>query len=318
MTSEEHSPSDTEVFDLRELVEMLPDGWRDIELFSVVYQAFEIPRASLPEPVVLELSDVCAILVYGSVRYQATRSVRLEQTSDALGLSMKFDVDGVSESPHGPLLALFTAFDAEPLARERIDTASGLMVSFQGRAIAYEKLFETSMSPTSMSLYTPSIENPGMHGRPNLRPDYFAFIETARAVLVALPSENRNRIELALRWINAAVRDRGVDAFLKYWMGVETLAMPNTTNIRPINESLARGYGLGIDQVRDEFLVGRLYGRRNEIVHNGDMRPVDARVLMYLLALFIDLLREALGIVAARRAKTLLADPDFSDFTGLL
>ena len=47
------------------------------------------------------------------------------------------------------------------------------------------------------------------------------------------------------------------------------------------------------------------------IVHNGDMRPVDFRLLDYLTALFIDPVRHKLGVDTAHRAGRMLDQPGF-------
>ena len=157
-----------------------------------------------------------------------------------------------------------------------------------------------------------------MHGTPNLNPDYLQFIADAHALLVDMPETDRNRLSLALRWINAAIRDRRVDAFIKYWLAIETLGMPDDTNIRPISETLARVYNISYAEARDRFLVGRLYGRRSRIVHEEDLTPVDAQVLIYLFAIFMDLLRAELGIQPSYRAGRVLENPDFVRISDLI
>ena len=80
--------------------------------------------------------------------------------------------------------------------------------------------------------------------------------------------------------------------------------MPNSTHIRPINEHLAQSYGLPYNEVVREFLVGRLFGFRGEIVHGESRRPVPGDVLSYIAAIYIDVLLQILGLPPEQRART--------------
>jgi len=108
-----------------------------------------------------------------------------------------------------------------------------------------------------------------------------------------------------------AVHDVGTDAFLKCWFAFETLAMPDTTDIRPLQEMMAEIYGIPVDEGAARFRLGRLYGRRGRIVHDGDLRPVDARLQRYVEAVFVDVLRHRLGVPSALRAAKIATMSDF-------
>jgi hypothetical protein len=81
---------------------------------------------------------------------------------------------------------------------------------------------------------------------------------------------------------------------VKFWIAVETLAMPNSTNILPIFESLARAYGIPLSDAKTRFPIGRLFNLRGRIVHRGEMLELPGAVLGYMSALFFDLLSELL------------------------
>lgn len=287
--------------DVADLRPLLPEDWAKSELFVVGYQAFGVPQRDLAQPLLLSLGDVLVILVFGSLTYRTVRSMRLSQSADANQFEARMDVGEPRDPPVGPHAVFFTAHDDEPAARQRITAAAGFLAAFQGKDIVYERLFELAEAPGKMSQYSPSIEMPGMHGTPNLAHTYLGFIASAHAALGRMEPATQNRINLALRWFDAAMRERGVDAFLKYWLAIETLAMPDGSNIRPIIETLASVYEVSYEEARERFLIGRLYGRRSRIVHQGEIDAVHADVLVYLFAVFIDLLRAELQIGPAHR-----------------
>ncbi len=84
-----------------------------------------------------------------------------------------------------------------------------------------------------------------------------------------------------------------MDAVLKHWVALETLVMPNTTDLRPVNEVLKRVYGKPMAEIQATFGVGRVFGLRAQIVHHGAIVPIDERLLRYLEALYADLLLES-------------------------
>jgi hypothetical protein len=63
-----------------------------------------------------------------------------------------------------------------------------------------------------------------------------------------------------------------VTEYLELWFAVEVIAMPDTTNVRPVRERLAAGFG----KPEDEWapFVGRHFGRRSDIVHGNVKREV--------------------------------------------
>lgn len=78
--------------------------------------------------------------------------------------------------------------------------------------------------------------------------------------------------------------------------------MPNTTDVRPLNNSLSRAYNLSRDTVENHFAVGRLQGLRSRIVHKGQIISIHKDLLDYLEALYADILNENLGLPCEERA----------------
>jgi hypothetical protein len=89
--------------------------------------------------------------------------------------------------------------------------------------------------------------------------------------------------------------------------------MPDTTNIRPLEDLLAAHYGISHSEAREKFKIGQLFGMRGGIVHEGDLTSPDLRLLVYVQSLFTDALRATLGVAPAHRAGRLLERDDFKD-----
>lgn len=61
----------------------------------------------------------------------------------------------------------------------------------------------------------------------------------------------------------------GVDAFLKYWIAIEIIAMPDSSNIKHLIEILADIYEIRKEDAKKNFGVGKIFGFRSKIVHHG-------------------------------------------------
>ena len=88
--------------------------------------------------------------------------------------------------------------------------------------------------------------------------------------------------------------------------------MPDTTDIRPINIALARIYGLSRDEVTTRFKIGRIFGLRSDIVHNGQVRSIHQQLQRYIQAVYVDILFDLLGQASERRAEAVLDDATFN------
>jgi hypothetical protein len=82
----------------------------------------------------------------------------------------------------------------------------------------------------------------------------------------ALPEDERRRLRLASSWYWRADADpEPTTRFLSWWLAIEALEMPRTTDIRPVRTRLADLLGTTADHWVDP--VGRLFGLRSRLVH---------------------------------------------------
>ena len=119
------------------------------------------------------------------------------------------------------------------------------------------------------------------------------------------------RVRLALHWFHQALHDDTQDEFIKLWVAVEALAMPDTTNVKPVNEILALSHGTTTEDAAKRFGVGKLQGLRSRILHKGEQLAIHADLTNYVRALFTDILLEVLGLPAQHRADAYMQAPAF-------
>lgn len=134
--------------------------------------------------------------------------------------------------------------------------------------------------------------------------DLLEWQKTVVARYEALPVEEKRRLRLASQWFWLAIHERDpVNQYLALWFVVEVLAMPDTTDIRPVRELLAAHVG-GTEADWREF-VGRHFGRRSVLVHGEAERMVAPNDLSSLRELVEALLALELSSLTEDRAATL-------------
>jgi len=308
----------------RRLIDLAPHSWfthtDGSSIWVTGYRGLRVPKENFAlGPKVVDFNEVRAIVLYGALKYIDASQAKIEVITDN---QWHIDVSKIQEreTSEGVYLLFLAPFAVdgqpgnEPATREKISTAAGLFAAFNGRNIVYERLFDNiiEMSDGRSSAFSPVFENPMWFIPPDLSDARLDIISKADRAITTLPEPDRNRIRLSLRWFEQALYESGVDAYLKYWIALETLAMPDTTNIRPLNESLSRAYNLSCEAVRDRFAIRKLFGLRGRIVHDGQLVPIHANLLRYLEALYADVLLVHLDLLCDRRAASVMDDPEFT------
>jgi hypothetical protein len=203
--------------------------------------------------------------------------------------------------------------------KRTISTSAGIIAAFSGRNAVYEKIYDNilDVGTGAASGFSPVFSNPWVFPHPNFSKDRVALIRKGITCLNTIAIQMRNRIELAMHWYEEALRDQGRDAFLKSWIALEVLAMPDSTNVRPITEALARAYSISYDEATKAYGVGRIFGLRSRIVHNGELLPIHFLLEEYTQAIFADVLFDMLQLPSDRRIEAVKAKPEF-DLNGFL
>jgi len=309
-----------EKFDIHQ---MTPTHWfKDPNSSSVWLSGYKMFRLTSQDfvlgPKIMDLENARAIMIYGRVSYLDNLAATPQPTSDG---GYKFNTLEVEKTtPEGPYLVLILPFDkdgvagSERITRDRISDIVGLLIAFNDQNMAFEHLFDyvINLDGKERSVIGDAITNPMGMPKPNLSSNQFLRIQNADQKIGSLDLPTQNRIRLSLRWFEAATYDDDIDAFLKYWIAIETLAMPDTTNIRTINELLSAVYGLSSEQVGETFHIGRLFNARGKIVHGGERFRVSVYLTEFMQAIYVDVLFKILGLQSEKRALALIQKEEFN------
>jgi hypothetical protein len=134
--------------------------------------------------------------------------------------------------------------------------------------------------------------------------EFGAWTSTALKTHLERPLEELRRIGLACDWYWRSTQTADlVTEYLELWFAVEVIAMPDTTNVKPVRERLAAAFG-GSESEWAEF-VGRHFGRRSALVHGDAKREVEEPEVESLRDLVQGLLEQAFGIANDERKESL-------------
>jgi len=298
---------------------LLPDAWLAGGVTSVWVSVFRLRRISsahLVIPHVFDIRDVRIALMNGSLEYVDLSKVAID-ISDASTWILRPSDQVVSRTEEATYSLFITPFEAGGKERHSgeiqrtVSMAVGLSVVVFGRNIAFQWMFDNTVTSAGRlsSVVSHVFENPIYFPIPDIvrNQDIVSSIATT---LEKQPEAARNRISLSLQWFKEATYEKGgPNALLKYWIALETLAMPDTRDIRPIEDALREIYGMPHGEVRSRFAVGKLFGLRSRIVHNGELIYPHESVSAYIEALYIDMLLSQLRQVPQKRALAVLETP---------
>jgi hypothetical protein len=122
--------------------------------------------------------------------------------------------------------------------------------------------------------------------------------------MLARTPESTDRLSLACDWYwRSTETSDPVTEYLELWFVVEAIAMPDTTDVRPVRERLAAAFGGTENDWRS--LVGRHFGRRSKLVHGAAPRQVEDADVEQLRELVKALLELEMGIENTERARRL-------------
>lgn len=289
------------------------------------YRVMRVSNEQVPAgPKITDLGDVRAVLLFGTIQYQDSRSARIEVISET---EWHYEAPEIRDAPRGCYLLLLTPYFVngaggdEPAVRARLDSAAGLFAALSGPNLVYRHLFdnEVAVDEERVSGVSEAIRNPLSMPAPHVTDSDLATIAQAETRIAELDEATQNRTRLSLRWFLAAIDEQsGVDAFLRYWIALETLSMPDTTNIRPLEEAVCRSYGVPYEEGRRRFAIGKVFGLRAAIVHDGRMVGLHASFLDYVQALYVDVFTETLGLSSRSRAARVLDEVDVDAYLASL
>lgn len=295
--------------------QLLPESWRSryAKAMVAIYRVARVPRQEFGiTPYVFDIDEVRAAVFWGCLKIPGIEDeVSLTETGEISFAWRHRGNMSLAEGTYCLLAARMPNEASEGTARSAIEAARGVLCAYHGRNVAYDRATEMMLNlsePEEITMVGRSIENPLALPVPRLRKEDRARFE---GLLNGLSQANaclQNRLHLSFRWFSSAIEHSGPDAFLQYWIALEALAMPGSSDIAPINQHLAESYGVSVAKAKQRFLVGKLFGLRSNIVHGGHLHAVHGNILSYIAAVYTDVLLQVLNLPAERRAESELAE----------
>jgi hypothetical protein len=310
----------------KKITDLIPVNWfKDPANSSVWMTGFRIvkgEKSELANGYTIDLIGTRAFVLYGQIAY-IVNDTNWELNEQGIP-SCKVNIKNI-KTPVGFWLIIMAPYKVDGIegneanVKRAISSSTGFLAAFTGRNAVYEKIYENIFDIGSgyVTVFGPVSLNPGASPKPNFSRANVALINEAVKKIANLEERTRSRLGLAFHWYEKALKDSGRDAFLKSWIALEVLAMPDSTNIRPINEALARTYGKTIDETIKTFVVGRIFGLRSRIVHDGEVLPIKFVLEEYIQAIFADVLCDMLQITPYYQAEVIRNKNGF-DFEKIL
>jgi hypothetical protein len=310
------------------LTTLVPDSWftqkENCSFWLTGYRIHSIEKESFKSKFkIIDLANIRAIILQGTVRYFDTKKAKIEVVSEN---QLRVDASKFQwqETPEGFYLLLLAPFDIgenignELITRQKISVAAALFAAFNGRNMVHEHIFDNivKMSGGVSSFSSPTL-NSLFYPKANVSELRINKIIESDLIISSLDESLQERIHISLRWFISAIYESGVDAYLKYWIAIETIAMPDTTNIGIIKKIISKIYNMSIDEVETKFQIGKIFGLRGRIVHDGQIISIHGNLLKFIEALYIDILFELLHLPSEKKALTMINSNEF-DFNKYL
>lgn len=190
---------------------------------------------------------------------------------------------------------------------QKLQSARGLLSITEGKNTNYWHV-------TDYILNFPSLQRSSISGSIRMPVAKKAFYKEIIVDEVSKRVENleekiSNQIRLASRWIDSAEHEtQPIDEFLKLWFAIEVVSMPDTTNIRPLADRMAKIYDITSNEAKENFYLGRLFGLRSNIVHEGLQPVIHMQLTSFLRAIFYDLLMDTCNLPSKHLSKAVLND----------
>lgn len=274
------------------IADLLPKKWNKCHsVFHRAYQVMKVELEDIPQTgyQVINLNKVTAIIVFGKLKFQ--RLGKHLETNEGCYISFLTPIYAKEKSPKFK----------EGVIKYRIETAVGFLKAIFGKNIAFKHIFdnEVGLQKQFVASWTDPIENPLIYPKPDIKN---RSIDKLQKSFKDLAIDKQN-ILLSFDWFNKASNLDFEDQFITLWIALEALIGYDGKNlVSKIHQNLKKIYGKKINDIGNTFQVGRLYGIRKKIFHEG-VKFITSRIINeYLSAIYQDLLLYNLGLPIEERS----------------
>lgn len=278
----------------------------------------DVPKWPFKNPAGLHIPRARALFVNSKLTYfDTSKGVYPAHTADAIESDPKlFWWPDLPKTPYVLLLAAYdenAKFQSRDGALAEIGVLAGLLNALGGRNLGERQVFELEVDLESGNYIGTSGPLVLSYGNPvDLTRSYLDFLSDGIGKLETLADPVKNRARLSLRWFGRALQEQGHDEFVSLWVAVETIAMPNETNVKLAVAALGRIYGITEQAAKARFQLGRLQGLRSDILHEGLMPLIDTDLNRYLEALYRDLFFDYVALDPKRWVDEMISRTNFN------
>lgn len=298
-----------------------PTEWAEAGADHATVLCYRMARVGpdrLPRTKFIDLGLVRAVLVGGALSYMdINEAVGLDRSGEFPQIDAKRIRHPVTSE--GAYLFLMSPFDeashyrSEGAAQSSCRLGAALFMASLGFNVVYARAFDMSFELRGRSAVVngPIVFAPSLYDPPDVSERGLGDVAALSAALDALPENEQRRARLALDWYLNALHDDGARALLGFWIALETLAMPNTYDIKPLVHRVADIYGLEPGEANEKFKMGRIYRMRGRIVHDGERVGISPGLQKFIDGLFVDVLRDFLHLPPQFQAASVAEEEDF-------
>ena len=288
------------------------DAGDDAVVFVSVYRVYRVPLkgAFSLRPLTADFGGARAVYIQWDASYQKVDQNIVEGEDGAL--QMELHPVHVYRTGEGVLLLLMAPLPSnydgndEDAAKEQVSFVRSIMVALLGRNAAYEYEFDMVVDCGDRSVMNPSpVFATPVDERPAVNKEGMELVSAALEKMSSLDETTQNRVSLALRWYQRSfgddrlVRDpneEDIDGFINLWLAWETLVMERYNDINSITRALADIHECEAQRIGELFPVGRIYGLRGDILHQGQIKTVQPSLIRLMTDVFADLLLHVLEL----------------------
>jgi len=191
--------------------------------------------------------------------------------------------------------------------RDDLNIIEGLVACSMGKNLLFQIAFDGPVDSGTgdMGEFSDIIWLPKNENAPFLADENWRYISNIVERLTVTELERRQRIELALTYVSAALATK--DSFPNYWIAIE-LANGGSG----IEASLSAAYGLSSQhEARDMFGCTAIREWRNAYFHNGIKRTLSPSIERYFQCLFLDIAHFVLNLDTPRLAERMIRSGEF-------
>lgn len=143
---------------------------------------------------------------------------------------------------------------------------------------------------------------------PNYSPVKKELVKNRWRKINGLSKEERSRCSNGLFFYAQSIEYPLVPSFLSIWTAIECVSIIQGTNIIHVKNDLSSIYKIDKSQIDEEFQLGKIFGVRSNIVHNGTgMDKVSESLILLLRSIFSDLLQFKIGEETGFQSRSLVS-----------